>query len=77
MARAALAEVSKVDARMDRHEAVCSERWSEARKSMEDVKTGLGKIFWWILGLVLAVAAGAVSLLITLIIHLSLKAGGL
>lgn len=56
--------------RLDGHERVCTERWTESRKTMERVEKGVAGLYtrWWgmavglvlaLLGLIATVAAAA------------------
>lgn len=54
-----------ISATQRQHEAVCTERWTEARRAMNEIKSGLTKIFWWMLGIFVTLAGGLGILLVT------------
>lgn len=86
MAKEAHERATAADARIEKHEAVCAERWKhviEALASLTallDTQTkamtsSIRRIYWWQLGVVLSVAASAIVAVAVLLVRLMVKAG--
>jgi hypothetical protein len=59
----------RVAANLDKHEAVCTERWTELRRAIEKMENKVDKFFWAMLGC-------AVSMVGTLLLQLIKMKGG-
>jgi len=75
LAQEALEMAREASARQDKHEGVCTERWTEARQTMKEVRDGQRKMLWWLIGTLVAMVGSTVAGLVFLLMHALISKG--